>query len=173
MKYFVCFSCFITFDFCFFYLLTAKIIASCVTCATEKVLLFYSFFFRITLLFKILLLPIISLRFLLLLYASSGFSQNAFFSLGLICNKCQCLSNKPRVLLNFCRVLLNFSTSGILGLFAVFGFEVNKASLVASNILLNWKFSLQPRLIKESFNSSKCLSSSDVSEQIFFTEVLG
>ena len=38
----------------------------------------------------------------------------------------------------FGRVMLNFSTSGILGLFAVYGFEVNKASLVTSDILLNW-----------------------------------
>ena len=37
----------------------------------------------------------------------------------------------------FVRVLLNFSGSGILGLFAAFGFEVNKASLVISDILLN------------------------------------
>ena len=34
-------------------------------------------------------------------------------------------------------VMLNFSTSGILGLFTVFGFEVNKASLVTSDILLD------------------------------------
>ena len=32
------------------------------------------------------------------------------------------------IFLMFGEVLLHFSTSGILGLFAVFGFEVNKAS---------------------------------------------
>ena len=65
-------------------------------------------FFRITLFFKILLLPIISLRFLFLLYAIIGFSWNVFFSLGLICNKCQCSS---MIFLMFGKVLLNFSTS--------------------------------------------------------------
>ena len=39
--------------------------------------------------------------------------------------------------LMFDRVLLNFSTSGILGLFDIFDFEVNKASLDTSDILLN------------------------------------
>ena len=48
----------------------------------------FSAFFRITLLFKILLLLIISLRFLFLLYAVIGLSLNAFFNLVLICNKC-------------------------------------------------------------------------------------
>ena len=37
----------------------------------------------------------------------------------------------------FGSVPLNFSTSGILGLFAIFSFEVNKASLVTSDIQLN------------------------------------
>ena len=39
--------------------------------------------------------------------------------------------------LMFGRVLLNFSTNAILGLFAIFGFEDNKASLVTSDIRLN------------------------------------
>ena len=69
---------------------------------------FSASFFLITLLFKILLLPIISLRFLFLLYAIIGFSWNVFFSLGLICNKCQCSS---MIFLMFGKVLLNFSTS--------------------------------------------------------------
>ena len=56
------------------------------------------------------------------------------FSLGLICNKYQCLS---KIFLMFGRVLLNLSTSGILSLFAFFGFEVNKAFLVTSDILLS------------------------------------
>ena len=103
-------------------------------------------FFRITLFFKILLLPIISLRFLFFLCAIIGLSWKVFLRVGLICNKCQRLS---MVSLMFGRVLLNFSSSGILVFFffffAIFGFEVNKASLVTSDILLNWlviKFSL-------------------------------
>ena len=91
-------------------------------------------FFRITLLFKILLLAIVSLRFLFLLYAIIGLSGNAFLRLGLIYEKCQCLS---MIFLMFGRVLLNFSNSEILSLFAIFEFEVNKASLVTSNIQLN------------------------------------
>ena len=58
------------------------------------------------------------------------------------------------------RVLLNLSSNGILALFVVIGFEVNNGSLLISDILLNSslrKFSLQPGLIKDSFNSSKCL----------------
>ena len=35
------------------------------------------------------------------------------------------------------KVLLNFSTSGILGLFAIFCFQVNKVSLVTSAIRLH------------------------------------
>ena len=135
MEYFLCFSCFIIFDdVCFFHLLTKKIITSCVTWATENVLLF-CFFPFITLLLKILLLPIISLRFLFLLYAIIGFPWKAFFSLGLICNKCECSS---MTFFLFGKVLFNVSTSGILGLFAIFCFEVNKASLVTSDIWLNW-----------------------------------
>ena len=84
---------------------------------------------------KILLLPIISLRFLFLLYAIIGFPWNAFFSLGLIYNKCQFSS---MIFLMFGKVLLNFSTSKILGLFAIFCFEFNKAFLVTSDIWLNW-----------------------------------
>ena len=74
----------------------------------------------------------------------------------------------------FGKVLLYFSTSGILDLFPFFpilGFEINKASLVISDNHLSSsvrKFSLQPRLINHSFNLSKCLLSSDISEQIFF-----
>ena len=71
-------------------------------------------FFRITLFFKILLLPIISLRFLFFLYAIIGLSWKVFFRVGLICNKCQCFS---MVSLMFGRVLLNFSSSGILVFF--------------------------------------------------------
>ena len=41
------------------------------------------------------------------------------------------------IFLMFGRVLLNFSTNGIVGLFAIFGFEVNKASFVTSGIRLN------------------------------------
>ena len=37
--------------------------------------------------------------------------------------------------LKFDRVLFNFSTSGILGLFAIFGFEVNIASVVDKGFL--------------------------------------
>ena len=96
--------------------------------------LYHMGFFLITLLFKILLFPIISLRFLFLLCAIIGLSGNVFFSLGLICNEYQCLS---MISLMFGRVLLNFSTSGILRLFAIFGFEINKASLATSDILLN------------------------------------
>ena len=66
------------------------------------------FLLSFSLMLKILLLPIISLRFLFLLYAIIGFSWNVFFSLGLICNKCQCSS---MIFLMFGKVLLNFSTS--------------------------------------------------------------
>ena len=51
------------------------------------------------------------------------------------------------IFLMFSKVLLNFSTSGILGLFGIFGFEVSKASIVISDIRLNCsviKFSLYP-----------------------------
>ena len=54
-----------------------------------------------------LILPIISLRFLFVLYAIIGFLWNRFFSLGLICNKCQCSS---MTFLMFGKILLNFST---------------------------------------------------------------
>ena len=37
----------------------------------------------------------------------------------------------------FSRVLLNFNTSGILGLLAIFGFEVNDASLDIFHIWFN------------------------------------
>ena len=37
--------------------------------------------------------------------------------------------------LKFDRVLFNFSTSGILGLFAIFGFQVNIASVVDKGFL--------------------------------------
>ena len=85
---FCMFFLFITFeDVYFFYLLTAKITASCVTWLQKRCFL-STFFFRITLLFKILLLPIISLGFPFLLYAIIGLSSNAVLSLGLICNKC-------------------------------------------------------------------------------------
>ena len=40
------------------------------------------------------------------------------------------------IFLTFGKVLLNFSTSGILGLFTIFYFEINKASLVTSDIRL-------------------------------------
>ena len=111
---FVCFSCFITFeDVCFFHLLTTKIITSCVTWATKRCF-FSAFFFLITLVFKILLLPIIFLRFLFFFYAIIGFSWNLFFSLGLICNKFQCSSV---IFLMFGKVLFNFSTSRILVIF--------------------------------------------------------
>ena len=73
------------------------------------------------------MLPIISLRFLFFLYPIIGLSWNIFFSLGFIYNKCQCLS---MISLMFGRVLLNFSTSGILGLFAVFGFELMNLPLL-------------------------------------------
>ena len=55
----------------------------------------------------------------------------------------------------FVRVLLNLSTTEILGLFAIFASKVNKGYL-------------QPWLIKDSLNSSKCLLSVDVFEQMFF-----
>lgn len=42
----------------------------------------------------------------------------------------------PVFSLMFGRVTLNFSTTGILGLFAIFGFEVKKASLATYDILL-------------------------------------
>ena len=41
------------------------------------------------------------------------------------------------IFLMFGRVLLNFSTSGILNLFAIFSFDVDKASLVTFDIWLN------------------------------------
>ena len=47
--------------------------------------------------------------------------------------------------LMFSKALLNFITSIILGLFAIFGFKVNNASFVISDIRLNCsvrKFSL-------------------------------
>ena len=91
---------------------------------------FFCFLFLIALLFKIIFLAIISLRLLFLLYAIIGLSCNAFFSLGLICNKYQCSSMYS---LMFGRFLLSFGTSGILGLFGVFCFEVNKASFVTSD----------------------------------------
>ena len=75
-----------------------------------------------TLMFKILLLPITSFRFLFLLYAIIGLSWNAFFSLELIHNKCQCSSV---IFLIFGRVLLNCSTSGVLSLVAIFFFFFN------------------------------------------------
>ena len=132
---------------CLFFLLAdSKVMASYATWATKRCF-FSAFFFRITLFFKIILPLIISLRFLFLFFAIIGISWN-HFSL-----KYRCLS---MISLMFGRVLLNFSTCGILCLFAIFGFEVNKASLVTSNILLNWsvrKFYLQPRLTKDSFNS--------------------
>ena len=134
MEYFMCFSCFITFeDASFFFLLNTNIIWSYVTRVTEKEFLFF-FFFCITLLFRISLLPIISLRFLLLLYIIIGLSWNIFFNVGLRCNKCRCLS---MIFLKFGKFLLNFSTSGILGLFAIFGFDVKKASFFMSDIQLN------------------------------------
>ena len=80
---------------------------------------FSPFFFLITLSFKILLLPSISLGFLFLVYAIIGLPWNAFFSLGLICNKCQCPS---MIFSMFGKVLLNFTTNGILGLFSIFVF---------------------------------------------------
>ena len=129
------FCCFITFqDDYFIYLLKAKVIASCATWATER-WFFLTFSFRITLLFKIVLLPYICLRFLFLLYAMTDLSWKVVFSLGLICNKCHCLSV---ISLMFGRVQLNFSTSGILCMFVIFNFVKNKASLVTSGILLNW-----------------------------------
>ena len=118
--FYICFSCFIIFeDVCFLYLFTVKIITSFVTRATEKGIFFLLSFSFITLSFKTLLLPIISLIFLFLVYAVIGLPWNAFFSLGLICNKCQCSS---MIFLMFGRVLLNFSTNGILGLFCIFVF---------------------------------------------------
>ena len=74
-------------------------------------------FFRISLFFKILLPPIISLRFLFFLCAIIGLSWKVFLRVGLICNKCQRLS---MVSLMFGRVLLNFSSSGILVFFGFF-----------------------------------------------------
>ena len=71
-------------------------------------------FFRISLFFKILLPPIISLRFLFFLCAIIGLSWKVFLRVGLICNKCQRLS---MVSLMFGRVLLNFSSNGILFFF--------------------------------------------------------
>ena len=41
------------------------------------------------------------------------------------------------IFLMFGKVLLNFGTSRILGLFAIFCFELNKVSLVTTDILLN------------------------------------
>ena len=127
VEYFACFPCFMVFeDVCFFYLLP-----SC-KMGYRKVVFFSAFFFLITLLFKILLLPIIFLRFLFLLYPNVGLLWNEFFSLSFfICNKCQYLS---MISLIFGRVLFNFITSWILGLFAIFSFEFNKASFVTSDI---------------------------------------
>ena len=75
-------------------------------------------FLFLSLLLKLLLLLIISLRFLFS-YAIIGLSCNAFFSLG------------------FGRALFNFSASRILGLFAISSFDIDKVSLVTSDILLN------------------------------------
>ena len=80
-------------------------------------------FFRISLFFKILLPPIISLRFLFFLCAIIGLSWKVFLRVGLICNKCQCLS---MVSLMFGRVLLNFSSNGILFFFFFLLFLVLK-----------------------------------------------
>ena len=99
--------------------------------ATEKLFLF-CFLFSYYLLFKILLLPIIFLRFLFLLYPNVGLLWNEFFSLlFFICNKWQYLSMTSLI---FGRVLFNFITSWILGLFTIFSFEYNKASFVTSDI---------------------------------------
>ena len=125
---FCLFSCFIFWRCLFFLLVDSK--NYCLLCNindAEKVVT------RITLLFKILLLPILSLRFLFLLYAIIGISWSVFFILGLICNKCQFLS---MIYLMLGRALLNFSTSGIIVLFGILGFEINKASLVTSDVLL-------------------------------------
>ena len=91
-------------------MITAKIIGSCVTWVREKVLLFCFFFPALLCCLKSSCF-LLFLRFVFLLYAIIGLSVNTSFSLGLICNKCQCLS---MIFLNFSKVLLNFSASGIL-----------------------------------------------------------
>ena len=129
VEYFVCFSCFVTFEGVFFFLSVDSVL--CNMSYRKGYPFLFSFFIT---LFKILFLCIISLRFLFFLYAVIGLRRNAFFSVGLICNKCHCLS---MIFLMFGRVLLNFSTSGILNLFAIFGFDVDKAYLVTFDIWLN------------------------------------
>ena len=124
----------------------------------KKVFLFF-FLFSHYFLLKILFLASFSLTFLFLLYAIIGLSWNTFFSLGLICNKCQYLSITFSM---FGKVLLNFSTSAILGLFAIFGFEVNNVNFRVNYLVR--KFCLWPRLINSSFNLPKCLLNSYVSE---------
>ena len=120
------FSLFYNFWRCLFFLLVdSKDYCMGLTWATEKC--FFFFFFRFTWFFKILLFPMIYLRVLCLLHAFIRVSWNVFFSLVLISNKYQCLT---MISLMFFRYLMNLSTGGILGLFALFGFEVSKGSLV-------------------------------------------
>ena len=90
-------------------------------------------FFRISLFFKILLPPIISLRFLFFLCAIIGLSWKVFLRVGLICNKCQCLS---MVSLMFGRVLLNFSSNGILFFFFFLFFLFLVLKLIKLPLLL-------------------------------------
>lgn len=104
--------------FFFLYLLTAEIMASYITWAREKVL-FLAFFFHITLLLKYYwFFWDVNSSFMLILVSL----EFHFFSLGLICNRCQSLS---MIFVMFKRVLLNFSAIGIRGLFGFFGFEVH------------------------------------------------
>ena len=127
---FCMFFLFCNFWRCFFFLSVDSVL--CNMSYRKGYPFLFSFFIT---LFKILFLCIISLRFLFFLHAVVGLRRNAFFSVGLIWNKCHCLS---MIFLMFGRVLLNFSTSGILNLFAIFGFDVDKAYLVTFDIWLNW-----------------------------------
>ena len=99
------FSCFF---FSCFYFLTGNITSSYATWATEKSASFMLSLFLLPRSLK--LLPIISFRFLFLFYAIIGLSWNAIFSLGLICNKCQCSSIIFLMLVEFCwiSVLVEF-----------------------------------------------------------------
>ena len=95
--------------------------------------LFFSFF-RITLLFFIVVCPIRSLRFLFLLYAMNGLSVKDVPSSWLIFNISQCLSI---ALLMLGRLLLNVVMNGILVVF-VLVFGISRSSRDLPSAFENW-----------------------------------
>ena len=134
MECFAFFSCFITFEVNFFFFFNCKDYRVLHNMDYRKGTSFLLSFF-------VLLSCLKSYCFLLFLWDSysSGMLllvsfEMHFFSLGIICKNCLCLSIFS---LMFGRVLWNFNTSEIFDLFVIFGFEVNKAFLVTFDILLN------------------------------------